>query len=98
MRDFFDGNVTHLPERVVDAARVTPARRDDGSVVTHALGVDEANAESQTDGVRLAVLSIMSWLPAACHLLAGGVMRRYRLDHAEHARIRAVLDARAGEA
>jgi GPH family glycoside/pentoside/hexuronide:cation symporter len=57
----------------------------------------EANAESQADAVRIAVLSIMSWLPAGCHLLAGWVMRGYRLDQAEHTRIRAVLDARAGE-
>jgi GPH family glycoside/pentoside/hexuronide:cation symporter len=54
----------------------------------------QGEAEVQPESVQLAVLSIMSWLPAGCHLLAGVLMRRYRLDSTEHARIRAVLDER----
>ncbi len=55
-----------------------------------------AEAETQPESVRVAVLSVMSWLPAACPLFAGLWMSRYRLDAAAHAEVRAALGARDG--
>jgi len=50
---------------------------------------------SQGESTRLAILVLMSLVPAACHFLGALVLRGYGLDEREHARIRRVLDERS---
>jgi GPH family glycoside/pentoside/hexuronide:cation symporter len=54
----------------------------------------EANQE-QTEAARTGLLWLYSGLPFAGYALGALVLGRYRLDDAEHARIRAALDRRA---
>ena len=51
----------------------------------------------QTDGVKLAIISLYSLAPFACYLVGAGLLARFSLDEAEHARIRVVLDERAAQ-
>jgi GPH family glycoside/pentoside/hexuronide:cation symporter len=51
---------------------------------------------SQGESTRLAILVLMSLVPAACHFLGALVLRGYALDEREHARIRGVLSGRGG--
>jgi Na+/melibiose symporter-like transporter len=52
----------------------------------------------QEGAARTAILVLISIVPAIGHVLAAIVLRGFSLDEAEHARIRAVLDARASAA
>jgi GPH family glycoside/pentoside/hexuronide:cation symporter len=54
----------------------------------------EANVE-QTEEAKFAIRALFCLLPAACYAIGALLFTRFTLDEAEHAKIRAVLDARA---
>ena len=62
------------------------------SLVLQAIGF-EPNVE-QSDFAKLAIRGLYGVMPLSMFLLAAAVLRGFRLDEAEHARIRAQLDAR----
>jgi GPH family glycoside/pentoside/hexuronide:cation symporter len=64
------------------------------SVVLQWLGF-APNVE-QSDAVKWGLRLLYGALPFVMYFVAAGVLRGFRLDEAEHARIRAALDARAG--
>lgn len=49
----------------------------------------------QSEGVQLAIRSLYSIAPLTCYLIGAGLLNRFSLDEAEHARIRTILDQRA---
>jgi len=49
----------------------------------------------QTEAARWTILAFYGGLPAVCYLIGTVLFARFSLDQAEHARIRAELDARA---
>jgi len=49
----------------------------------------------QTEGTEFVIIALITFVPGIAYLLAALVFRRFDLDEKEHARIRAVLDARA---
>ena len=55
------------------------------------------NAE-QTETVKTAILALYALYPLVCFLLGAAIFSRFRLNEAEHAEIRAALDARRVEA
>ena len=55
------------------------------------------NAE-QSEGVKLAVISLYSLLPLSCYLIGAFLLRRFSLDEVEHSRIRVILDERTASA
>ena len=55
------------------------------------------NAE-QTETVKTAILALYALYPLVCFLLGAAIFSRFRLNEAEHAEVRAVLDARRVEA
>jgi len=54
----------------------------------------EPNAE-QTELVKFTMSALMSWVAGGCFIVAIWIFARFELTEEEHARIRAVLDARA---
>ena len=48
--------------------------------------------------VKVAIVTLYGLFPLVCYLIGAFMFRRFSLDEAEHARIRAALDARAEEA
>jgi GPH family glycoside/pentoside/hexuronide:cation symporter len=64
------------------------------SLVLQAIGF-EPNVE-QSDFAKLAIRGLYGVMPFSMFLLAAAVLRGFRLDEAEHAGIRAQLDARRG--
>ena len=56
----------------------------------------EPNAE-QTELVKFTISALMSWVAGSCFIAAIWIFARFELTEREHARIRAVLDARAQE-
>ncbi len=57
--------------------------------------VGDTPGEEQTGPTRFAIMALISFVPGVAYLVAAVVFGRFRLDEAEHARIRAILDARA---
>lgn len=53
---------------------------------------------TQTEPVKLAIIVLYSLVPMACYVVGAGLLSRFSLDEAEHARIRQALDERAAEA
>ena len=62
-------------------------------VVLEAAGF--APNQAQTESARLALKGLYAIFPLACYLVGALLLLRFRLDEAEHARIRGELDARA---
>ncbi len=54
------------------------------------------NAE-QTETVKTAILALYALYPLVCFLLGAAIFSRFRLNEAEHAEVRAALDARRAE-
>jgi len=54
--------------------------------------------QEQTLTVKVAILTLYGLFPLVCYLIGAWLFRRFRLDEAEHARIRLALDQRAAEA
>jgi Na+/melibiose symporter-like transporter len=50
--------------------------------------------EEQTMFVKLAIMSLYGLFPLVCYLIGAAVFTRFKLDEAEHQRIRADLDSR----
>jgi len=51
--------------------------------------------QPQTMTVQIAMVTLYGLFPLVCYVIGAWLFSRFRLDEAEHARIRAVLDARA---
>jgi len=51
--------------------------------------------EEQSGQTQFAIMALISFVPGSAYLVAAFLFRRFHLDEAEHARIRAALDARA---
>ena len=45
--------------------------------------------------VQIAIVTLYGLFPLVCYLIGAAMFRRFTLDEAEHARIRAALDAKA---
>lgn len=52
--------------------------------------------QEQTESAKLALKVLYALFPLACYLIGALILTRFRLDEAEHARIREALDAREG--
>ncbi len=53
--------------------------------------------QEQTKFVQIAIVTLYGLFPLVCYLIGALMFRRFSLDEAEHARIRAALDAKAAE-
>lgn len=53
--------------------------------------------QEQTMTVQVAMMTLYGLFPLVCYAIGAFLFRRFKLDETEHAKIRAVLDERAGE-
>ena len=51
--------------------------------------------QEQTMFVQIAIVTLYGLFPLVCYLIGAAMFRRFTLDEAEHARIRAALEAKA---
>jgi GPH family glycoside/pentoside/hexuronide:cation symporter len=51
--------------------------------------------QEQTEAVKLAILSLYSIFPLVCYAIGTALFVTFKLDEAEHSRIRRILDERA---
>jgi len=52
--------------------------------------------EEQTMTVKLAMVTLYGLFPLVCYVIGAALFSRFKLDEAEHAKIREVLDERNG--
>jgi Na+/melibiose symporter-like transporter len=56
-----------------------------------------ASTQEQTITVQVSIVTLYGLFPLVCYAIGAFLFRRFKLDEAEHAKIRDALDARAAE-